>query len=277
MKIGDGAKPFGPLGGSQAKVGQVVDRGLGPLAGAAGKLGEETAGTVDRFEKAASPAFRALLGPAGTAGGAAAGATADAGAVLLGGLRAQIGRAEGDIRSLMRQVDGLRVVGTSESAPAGAAGGLGTALLDGLAAAADALARAQDLTAAEASLESMIGHAGRLLRGDTARDVEGMGRLLDGLQSAAGHGKASAKVGVAVAQWTAQKEAAAGQATLDELKQSLAGVENQIKLILGQIEEVRSAEAAEREAAEPAAADDSLAAAAQSVSDAWAAIRDLFD
>lgn len=270
MKIGDGSKPFSPLGGAQAKTAQAAERTLGALADAAGKaLRVDAAAAVDRFEKAAAPAFQALLGSARATGSAAA----DAGAALLGGLRAQLGRAESDTRTLMRQAEALR---SARDGTGKGAGDLGTALLDGLAAVADALARAQEATAAESTLESMIGRAGRLLRADTARDVENLGNLLDELKAAAGGGKAVAKASLTGARWAVEREVAAGGEAIDDLRSGLARVENDVRQILRQIEALRTAET-EQGAADPGAGEDGLAAVGQSVSDAYAAIRDLLD
>jgi hypothetical protein len=61
------------------------------------------------------------------------------------------------------------------------------------------------------------------------------------------------------------------------MKGALATVENQIQLILSQIEEQRSSDAAEQDAAQAGAGDDSLLAAAQRASEACAAIRDAPD
>ena len=283
MKVGDGSKPFSLPDGLPAKATRVAEQGSESLAGGTLLRGDGSV-KVDRFEKAVPPAFAALLGAGSesTAGVAVAkdtagGAVAAAGAALLRGLGNQLGRAESDTRALMRRVDGPRLGDASVEGAARGAGDLGKALLDGLAAAADALAKAQDMVAAESTLESMIGHAGRLLRHDTARDVEALSRGLESLRStAAGQGKAVVEAGLSVAQWTARNDVAAGQQALDDLKQALAGVDSQLRVILGEIEELRAGEAGEQEAAESDPGDP-LAAVAQSVSDAHAAIHDLLD
>ena len=269
MKIGDGRKPFDLFGGSQTKLGPTLESTVESLSGAAGNvLRKEAAQTVDRFEKAAAPAFQALLGSASQAGAA----TADSGAALLGSLRSQLGRAESQTKALMQRIEDLRATGADGTNRG--AGDPGKALLEGLAAVSDALSRAQDVIAAESTLESMIGRAGQLLRADTARDTQALGRALDGLKSAAA---GSLEVGLTVAQRTVQMQAAEGREGLAELKRELADVESQIRLILVQIEKIRAAEAGEQDASEAGAGDDPLASVGESVSDAYEAIRDLFD
>jgi hypothetical protein len=281
MKVGDGSKPFSLPTGSPAKAAAAAASASESLAG--GKLvGGAAARAVDQFEKAATPAFGALLGGArqGAAGVAAAKSAsasgmAQAGAALLGRLGAEIGRAESDTRSLLSRAHDLRA-GANTAATARSGSDLGKALVDGLATAADTLSKAQTLVAAEASLEFLIGQAGRLLRGDISRDLDAMSHGLESLKSAADGGKAVGQAGLSVASWVAEKEMAEHQETLEGLKQALGGLDNRLKLVLGQIEELRSAEADEQESANSDPGDP-LAGAAQSVSEARAAINDLFD
>ena len=277
MKVGDGSKPVSLPGGPLAKAQKVVEQGDESLGGS-NLLRAHTAPSVDHFEKAAPPALGALLGAAPAVAAArstAVSGLAQAKAALLGGLGTQLGRAESDTRALILQTGGLRSGNATAQGTARDGGDFGTALVEGLAAAADALARAQEAIAAESTLESMIGHAGRLVRGDAARDVEALSRGLERLKSAADRGKSS-PAGLAVVDWTGENEAAKRRQAIDDLKQAVASVENQLQLILRQIEELRSEEAGEQDGrqADPG---DPLAAVAQSVSDAQATIRDLFD
>lgn len=286
MKVGDPFKPLRPLGDAAAKAAGTVARGVESLVDTSGKLQREDAARgADTFEKASAPAFAALLdagkvgiqqgAPTMRAAAASAAGAWEQGAQLLGGLRSELGRLESDTRALMERIDGLRTGGTTAEGTAKGAADLGTTLLDGLAAAADALSRAQEQIAAEASLESMIGLAGRLLKSDTERDIDALSRGLAGLEAATELAKGGLEAGVAVAGWSVEKEAAGARGALGDLQDDLARVESEIKLLLGQIEELRAGEGEEQDAAESGAADDPLAAAAQSVSDAYAAIRDL--
>src|SRR5688500_16025545 len=254
MKVGDPFKPSTKPGGASAKVARLVEQGVE----SAGKLLRgDVSRNLDTFEKATAPALHAMLdaGRAGIAGGAATARSAgsaisEAGARLLGGLDDRLGRAESETRSLMRRIDELRTGGAAAEGAAKSGDDLAASLLDNLAVAADALAQAQDLVAAESFLESTAGVAGRLLRGELERDA-------------------------AAAQSAGEDLAAAGRGTLADTREALASVESQIKLILSQIEELRSRETAEQDAAQ--AGTDPLTAAAQKTSDAYAAIRDALD
>lgn len=258
MKVGDPFKPPTQPGGAAAKAAKIVEQGVESLAGTAGKLLRGDASrSVDSFEKASAPALHAMLdaGRTGVAAGAAAaraaGATiSESGARLLGGLGEQLGRAESETRSLMRRIGELRTGGGAAEGAARSGGDLAAALLASLGAAADALAQAQDLVAAESFLESTAGVAGRLLRGELDRDS-------------------------AAVQSAGERLAAAGGGTLADTREALAGVESQIELILSQIEELRARETAEQDAPQPGT--DPLTAAAQKASDAYAAIRDALD
>ena len=260
MKVGDPFKPFTPAGGAPAKAAKLVEQGVESLVDGAGKLLRgDAARTVDTFEKATAPALQGMLdaGRAGLAGGAATARSAgaalsEAGARLLGGLGGQLGRAESETRSLMRRIDELRTGSTAAEGTAQRGADLATSILDSLAVAADALAQAQELVAAESFLESTAGIAGRVVRGKLERDA--------GAAHSAG-----------------EDLAATGRRAVADLREELARVENQIQLILGQIEEQRSREAAEQDAAQAGAGDDPVAAAAQRASDAFAAIRDALD
>jgi hypothetical protein len=282
MKVGDGPKPFSLPAGTATKAANAAAHGGGSLAGG-NLLRTDTSEHVDRFEKAAMPAFDALLGAgkqsaSKPATAPAGGGVAAKGAALLGALGTRLGLAEGDTRALMQRIDGLRIGRGESVAAAKGTGNVETALLDGLAAAADALARAQDTTSAESSLEWMIGQAGRLLKGDIASDIEAMSQQLESLRSASDRGKAALESGVSAAQRTGQKDVAAASDTLEELEPAMYRLENQLELFLRQIEELRSREARE-EAPEPAQPGprDPLAVVEQSVSEAHAVIRRLFD
>ena len=258
MKVGDPFKPSTQPGGAPAKTAKLVEQGVESLVDTAGKLLRRDASrSVDTFEKATAPALHAMLdaGRAGITGGAATARSAgaaisEAGARLLGGLDDQLGRAESETRSLMRRIDELRTGGAAAAGAEKSGDDLAAALLDNLGVAADALAQAQDLVAAESFLESTAGVAGRLLRDELERDA-------------------------AADQSAGEDLAAAGRGTLADTREALASVESQIKLILSQIEELRSRETAEQDAAQ--AGTDPFTAAAQKTSDAYAAIRDALD
>ena len=258
MKVGDPFKPSTQPGGAPAKVARLVEQGVESLVGNAGKLLRgDVSRSVDTFEKATAPALHAMLdaGRAGIGGGAeaarsAGSAISEAGARLLGGLDGQLGRAVSDTRSLMRWVDELRTGGAATEGAAKSGDDLAASLLDSLAVAADALSQAQDLVAAESFLETTPGVAGRLLRRELERDS-------------------------AAAQSAGEDLAAAGRGSLADTREALASVESQIKLILSQIEELRSRESAEQDAAQAGA--DPLTVAAQKTSDAYAAIRAALD
>lgn len=286
MKAGDPFKPFNPAGGAPAKTAKVVEQGVESLVGTAGKLLRgDAARTLDTFEKAAAPALQAMLGAgrAGIAGGAATAESAgaaiyEAARGVLGGLDAQLGRAESQTRSLIRQIDELRARGAEAQGTAKSGGDLAASLLDSLGVAADRLAQAQEIVAAESFLESMIGRAGRLARGDAEGGAATLSRGLAGLEAVAEIGRAGLEAGAAAAQWAGEDVAATSRAELGGLTGGLAEVENQIQLVLRQIEQLRSREAAEQEAAQTGSdAADPISAAAALVSDAYAAVRDALD
>lgn len=182
MKVGDPFKPPTQPGGAAAKAAKLVEQGVESLAGTAGKLLRGDASrNVDSFEKASAPVLHAMLdaGRTGVAAGAAAaraaGATiSESGARLLGGLGEQLGRAESETRSLMRRIGELRTGGGAAEGAARSGGDLAAALLASLGAAADALAQAQDLVAAESFLESTAGVAGRGTLADTREALAGV-------------------------------------------------------------------------------------------------------
>lgn len=260
MKVGDPSRPFTQPGGAAAKAAKLVEQGVESLVDTAGKLLREDASrSVDTFEKATAPALHGMLdaGRAGSAGGAATArparaAISEAGSRLLAGLADQLGRAESEARSLMRWIGELRTGGAAAEGAAKGDGDLAASLLDSLAIAADALSRAQELVAAESFLETTAGGSGRGLHGEIHLDAAAVQLSREDLAAPGGR-------------WT----------TLADTRQALAGVESQVALILRQIEELRSRETAEQEAAQPG--NDPLAAAARKASDAYAAIRDALD